>query len=64
MVRPSAILNAIKRIVFWHNHYANDLVMRARIEETVKKYATTEGLEDRGAEEAVVKQASFKMQHY
>lgn len=45
----------ISTVVFRHNHYANDPAMRKKIEAKVTDFAADEGLDDRGADEAVVK---------
>ena len=46
---------SISTVIFRHNHYANDPAKRNEIQAKVKEFAKTEGLDDRGAEEATVK---------
>jgi hypothetical protein len=40
----------VRMVNFLHNHYANDKVMRAKIERKVKALAKNKGIDARGAE--------------
>ncbi|KAL2367435.1 hypothetical protein BDBG_17518 [Blastomyces gilchristii SLH14081] len=55
MFRPTQVLQALKQIIWLHNHYSNSIAIRAAGEETVRKHFDRNNLENRDIEIAKIK---------
>lgn len=55
MFRPTQVLQALKEIIWLHNHYGNSPAMRAAGEAVVRKHYDKYNLEKRDIEIAKIK---------